>query len=119
MEYDEGMATGKGSKTTGDKTASAASVSSRSGTHRSALDDPKAVRVWGEAGITVAITDDPPQFVKVLFGHERIAPNGSQTTLDKYEKLVNDYNEEVVERRAKRYRRLLGRINSGTARGGP
>ena len=76
----------------------------------------KAVRVWGEAGITVAVSGDPPQFLKVMFGHERIAPSDSKVVLDKYEKLVNDYNEEVVERRAKRYRRLIRRINSGTGK---
>jgi hypothetical protein len=105
------MATKKG---TG---ATAASVSSRSGTRRSAADEPKAVRVWGEAGITIAVTDDPPQFVKFVFGHERIAPDDREATLKKVEERINTFNEEVVERRAKKYRRLLRRINSGTGKG--
>lgn len=72
---------------------------------------PKSVRVWGEAGITLAVTSDPPQFVRVSFGHERIAPDDSEATIKRYEKMVNDYNEDVVERRARKLVRMIKRVN--------
>lgn len=66
-----------------------------------------SVRVWGEVGITVAITSDPPQYVKVTFGHERIAPDSKPATLRRYEKDIDEYNEMVVDRQAKKYARMV------------
>lgn len=64
------------------------------------------MRVWGEAGVTVAITENPPQFVKVLFGHERIAPNDDAETIKRYTALIDAYNEEIVEKQVEKYKRL-------------
>lgn len=71
---------------------------------RSAHDPPQAVRVWGEAGVTVSITEQPPQFVRVLFGHERIAPDDSPATLKRYRKLIDEFNEAVVAEQIEKYK---------------
>lgn len=62
--------------------------------------------MWGEVGVTVAITENPPQYVKVMFGHERIAPNDDATTLRRTRALVDEYNQEVVEEQVEKYKRL-------------
>lgn len=72
----------------------------------------KAVNVWGEVSITVAITDDPPQFIKVTFGHERVAPSDDDETISRYERRIHRKNEEVVERRAEQLKRLVERIQT-------
>jgi hypothetical protein len=64
------------------------------------------VRVWGEVSITIAITDDPPQFVKVTFGHERISPSDTLADLQRTERTINEFNERTVNRRAEHYKRL-------------
>lgn len=74
---------------------------------------PKAVRVWGEVSVTVAVTDDPPQYVKATFGHERIAPDDKVATLDRYQDKIDTYNEKQVEKQIKKYRRLIRRVNTG------
>jgi hypothetical protein len=56
--------------------------------------------------VTVAITENPPQYVKVMFGHERIAPNDDATTLKRVTALVDEYNQEVVEKQVQKYKRL-------------
>jgi hypothetical protein len=63
--------------------------------------------VWGEVSVTVAVTDDPPQFVKVVFGHERIAKNDSETEVLKTESQIHATNSKVVERRVEELRRLV------------
>lgn len=73
----------------------------------------KSVRVWGEVGLTVAITEDPPQYVKVLFGHERIAPNDDETTIKRYTRMVDSYNEAEVERQVEKYKRLALAVSGG------
>jgi predicted RNA-binding protein with PIN domain len=65
--------------------------------------------VWGEASITVAVTDDPPQFVKVTFGHERLASNDSEQEILKTERQIHATNSKVVERRARELRQLVHR----------
>lgn len=74
---------------------------------------PRAVRVWGEASVTIAVTDDPPQFVKATFGHERIAPDDKEATIDRYQEKVDRYNERQIEKQVKKYRRLIRRVNAG------
>jgi hypothetical protein len=54
--------------------------------------------------VTIAITEQPPQFVRVLFGHERIAPDDSPATLKRYRKLIDEFNEAVVAEQIEKYR---------------
>ena len=69
----------------------------------------RAVRVWAEVGVTLAVTQDPPQFVRFTFGHERIAPNDTQETIEKYERMVIANCEETVEKEVKRLARIVRR----------
>jgi hypothetical protein len=69
----------------------------------------ESVRVWSEVGVTVAVTDDPPQFLRFTFGHERIAPSSTQTDIKKTEALVNEFNEFILEKRLKQYQRMFRR----------
>ena len=67
----------------------------------------KPVRVWGEVSLTIAISDQPPQFIKVTFGHERWAKNDTQEQIKRTERLIHEYNEEVVSKRADQLKRLV------------
>ena len=80
---------------------------------RAESDGSEQVRVWAEAGVTLAVTSDPPQFVRLTYGHERIAPDSSEATLKEYEKKVFDHCEAVVQRRAKRLVKLVRRTQAG------
>lgn len=71
---------------------------------------PKSVRVWAEVGVTVAVSEDPPQFVKFLFGHERIAPNDKPDTIERYERLCYEACESVVEKRVRKIKRMMKSI---------
>lgn len=68
-----------------------------------------SVRVWSEVGVTVAVTEDPPQFLRFTFGHERIAKNGSTEEIKRTAALVDEFNEAELERRLNKYRRILRR----------
>jgi hypothetical protein len=72
----------------------------------------RAVRIYVEAGITMAVTDDPPQFVRFTFGQERIAPDDSEETVARYERIAYEACEAVVERRVRRLARLIRRVQS-------
>ena len=71
----------------------------------------KAVRVWAEVGITLAVTQDPPQYVKFLFGHERIAPDDKKDTIARYQSMVIENCEETVEKEVKRLSRIVKRAS--------
>jgi hypothetical protein len=77
----------------------------------------RAVRIYVEAGITMAVTDDPPQFVRFTFGQERIVPNDSEETIARYERIAYEACEAIVDRRVRRIARLIKQIASeeGTA----
>lgn len=103
----------KGSQRSVEAAKTSSSRQKRSGTRRVKGDPAGSVRVWGEAGVTISITDSPPQFVKVLFGHERIAPDDSLATLTRVTALIDEYNETVVEKQAKKYARLVRALQGG------
>lgn len=66
-----------------------------------------SVRVWSEVGVTVAVSDDPPQFLRFTFGHERIAKNSTQEEIRKTARLVDEFNEFELDRRVSKYKRLI------------
>lgn len=70
------------------------------------------VRVWSEASITVAITDDPPQFAKFSHGFEKMAPNDTDAALKRTEEEIFRSCEQVIEKRAKKLARLIRQINN-------
>lgn len=64
------------------------------------------VRVWSEFGMTIPVGESMA-FIKFTFGHERIAPDSSETTLRKVTADIDKYNEEEAERRIRKYTRLV------------
>lgn len=66
-----------------------------------------SVRVWSSVGVTISVTDDPPQFLRFEFGHERIAKNGTQEEIRKTATLIDEFNEKELDKRLKKYRRLF------------
>lgn len=68
-----------------------------------------SVRVWSEVGVTIAVSDDPPQFLRYTFGHERLAKNSTQEEIRKTARLVDEFNEAELDRRIGKYARLLRR----------
>lgn len=73
--------------------------------------DSNQVRVWAEAGVTLAVSENPPQFIKFSFGHERIAPNDDMETIKRYEAMCYEFCEQVVEKRVKKLKRLIKAVN--------
>lgn len=63
------------------------------------------VRVWGAVTLTIAITSDPPQFVKYEFGHERLV-NNNPHSIARAEKAIHEFNEQIVQDRIEEYRQL-------------
>ena len=84
----------------GRRTTPAASRASSSG----------PVRVWSEASVTVAITQDPPQFAKFTHGFERMAPNDSPAAVKKVEAEIFAECERIIDLRIKKLRRLMRQI---------
>lgn len=78
-------------------------------TRKRKVADGESVRVWSEVGVTVAVSDDPPQFLRFTFGHERLAKNGTQEEIRKTANLVDEFNEAELERRIQKYKRLIRR----------
>lgn len=64
----------------------------------------KTVRVWGLASITMPVGD--MGFVKVEFGHERLAKSDTQAELERVEVLVHEFNVKMVEKRVRELVRL-------------
>jgi len=67
----------------------------------------RSVRIGAKCGVTLPVTSDPPSFVKYEFWHERIAPDDSPTTIKKYERMVFEACEEIVEKRVRKLRRII------------
>jgi 1-acyl-sn-glycerol-3-phosphate acyltransferase len=65
------------------------------------------VKLWGELAVTINMGDF--ENLKVRFGHERLAPNGKEETLKKYEKAITQFNEEVMERHIQRALKIIRR----------
>lgn len=73
------------------------------------------VRVWGEVSATVSVTDQPPQFVKVTVGHERIAQRGSDAEIRRVEKEIYELNEELLAVRVELAIRTLRQVEAGVS----
>lgn len=71
----------------------------------------RRVRVYSEVGVTIPI-DDTTAHIRFLFGHERFAKNDTQEELKKTAAQVDEFNEAELERRVKKYQRLVRQINA-------
>lgn len=80
--------------------------SSRRGLKRST-----PVRVWSEASITVAVTNEPPQFIKFTHGFEMMSPSDTQEDIKKTEMRIFKACEEIVDKRARKLARIVKRMN--------
>lgn len=84
----------------------------RSGSSRSRTREDGPVRVWSECGVTVAVTENPPQFIRFLTGAERIAPDSSETTRKRVEAALYAELELTVDKRVKKMVRLVKAANT-------
>lgn len=67
------------------------------------------VRVWCEAGVTLAVTDNPPQFVRFTVGMERMSPRGDADSVARTERALYRQCEKAVEARSRELVRLVRR----------
>lgn len=56
-------------------------------------------RIWAEAGVTIAVTDSPPQFVRFSFGMERTARGRSKDAIVREEESLFEFVTDVVANR--------------------
>lgn len=74
--------------------------------------DERGVVVGSEVGITLPI-DDTTAHIRFSFWHERIAKDDTVEEIRKTVMLVDEFNEAELERRIKKYRRLVRRELDG------
>lgn len=65
------------------------------------------MRVWSECGVTVAVSSDPPQFIRFTTGHERIAPDDDPATIRRTERAIYADCEKIVDKRVKALIKLV------------
>lgn len=65
------------------------------------------VRIWAEAGVTVAVTDSPPQFIRYSFGMERTARGQDKKSVERAEKQLYEYCEQKVAERVESMSEML------------
>lgn len=65
----------------------------------------RSIKIGAEVGVTLQV--DEFQFVRFSYHSERIAPNDDPSTIKKYEQMLFAHCEEVVEKRAKRLKRMI------------
>jgi hypothetical protein len=70
------------------------------------------VRVWSEVSLTVAITTNPAQYVKVTFGRETLARDNSTAVKRAEERLYSEC-EEIVQRRVEELTQLIETAMAG------
>lgn len=83
------------------------------GTVRRSRTKTRTHRVYVEAGVTVSVTDEPPQFVRYTFGMEVTAPDGSAESLEKIEEETYEKVERIVDRRVRKLARLVKARSAG------
>jgi hypothetical protein len=76
---------------------------------RSVTKDHRGVVVGSEVGVTLPIGDTTAH-LRFSFWHERIAKSDSQEEILRTVNLVDEFNEEELNRRVPKYRRLIARM---------
>lgn len=69
------------------------------------------VKVWGYVGVKVPIPDLDYGMFEFGFGHERWAKSGTQEDILNASRLVDEFNENQLDRLLRKYLRQLRRIN--------
>lgn len=72
----------------------------------------KQVRVYVEAGVTLCVSEDPPQYLKYTFGQERLAASDDAKSIAKAEALAFESCEAMIEKRTKKLSHLIRRVSS-------
>lgn len=67
------------------------------------------VLVWSEVGMSVPVGDTYAH-LRFSFGHERFAKSDSLKDLKETSALVDEFNEEELDRRTRKYMRLVKQI---------
>lgn len=68
------------------------------------------MRSWSECSVTVAVSDDPPQFIKFTHGFEMMSPSDSTEDLRNTERHIYETCEKIVNERVRKLRRLMRQI---------
>lgn len=76
---------------------------------RTVTKDHRGVVVGSEVAVTIPIGDTTAH-LRFGFWHERIAPGSSQESIRKTAELVDEFNEDELNRRLEKYRRLIIRV---------
>jgi hypothetical protein len=87
-------------------------VGERSAGSRSRQDSNGAIRVWSEVSVTLAVTDDPPQFVKVTIGRETMCADNPVAA----KRAEQGLYEWVEERVATRSEQLVASVMEASTR---
>lgn len=69
------------------------------------------VKVWGSVGIKVPIPDIEYGMFEFTFGHERYARSATQEDIRNAARLVDEFNEQQLDRLFRKYLRQLRRID--------
>lgn len=69
------------------------------------------VKVWGHVGVKFPIPDMDYGMFEFSFGHERWAKSGTQEDIRNAARLVDEFNEQTLDRLTRRYLRQLRRID--------
>lgn len=71
--------------------------------------DSGQVVVGSEVGVTIPVGDTTAH-LRFSFWHERLAKSDSQAEIKRVANLVDEFNEEEVDRRVEKYRKVIKRI---------
>ena len=69
------------------------------------------VRMGSEVGLTIPVADTTAH-IRFSFWHERLAKNDSQEELKRTAALIDEFNEAEIERRVRKYQRLVRRVET-------
>lgn len=69
------------------------------------------VRVWSELAVTLPLGDTTAH-LRFAFGHERLAKSSAEVDVKKAAAMTDSFNEEELERRIRKYRRVIERALS-------
>lgn len=71
-----------------------------------------AVSIYSEVSITVKVDQVTNNFIKIVAGHERTSPSDREADLTATFKKAEAFNEAIVDRQAKRLKRLIRQIEA-------
>lgn len=67
--------------------------------------------VYVETSVTIKIADE--NFIKYVFGHERLADGTDEKAIKKAALAACTFNEDLIDKRARKVKRLVEKIMAG------